>query len=804
MVEELGVIPTLDRLRAIASQTPSNLAQDLRVLRARHFTESAEATWKKTKSTAEVCRQWSLFADLALQKAFAEASRLCPLSSEVALFAYGKLGARELNLSSDVDLVLIAEKEEPRANEWLRIFRELLQDTTEWGFVFRLDFDLRPGGRMGPLVPTHDQFEDYFSNYGEAWERLAFVRFRPVAGDPELQKKCLMVAESFSYRKHLDFTLLEDLKVLRQRIQEQNWRRSENGALDIKLGLGGIRDLELFVHTQQVIHGGRDPVLRTASTEEALEKLWERKILSQDDSQFLISHYWSLRHFENLLQAATDQQIQVLPADQWLDLISEADRQALRAQMQKCQELVTGLLGPVDVKVQSLPGSEAEQRDWLLSLGYSSDILEKIWFGLMQKSVLSRQPERDELYRRRFLFEMTQRLAQQSHHPNLSLEILSDFLKSIRAKATFFHLLLQRPELLERLVLLFSSSSYLSRILIQRPELLDSFLYQLHDSQNLHDWDQLLPFCLEKKLLTEMTAGLDFLRDQNLEQLLSRISEVADWIALTLLQKLQQEYPSSALEIIAMGKWGGQELGIHSDLDLVFVTTEAPTEEDFRVARRFVSRMTELQKGGALYELDFRLKPHGKGGLLLTTKDELIQYLRTEASAWQRQAYLKARPLKKSGLAQEIQEACISRSLSEADWQELSQIHSGLLQKTQGPGDLKYSSGGLVETEFVVQLLRLAEKQKPQSTSMLNELADLEKSEINWREIKANYKTLRRFEQSLRLLSSRAQISVQEKSEDLETLAALNSTTGTELMRRISSLLKQNAALLAPLDPRPR
>ena len=797
------MIPTLDRLQAIASAKYSTLSEELRVLRAKYFVESALATWKKTKPTSEICLAWSNFADFALQKAFRQALQQVPLQSEVALFAYGKLGAQELNLSSDVDLVLISEKEEPKANEWLRVFRGLLQDITHLGFCFRLDFDLRPGGRMGPLVPTVDQFEDYFSNYGEAWERLAFVRFRPICGDSELQKKCQLVAQIFTYRKHLDFTLLEDLKVLRQRIQEQNWRRSENGALDIKLGLGGIRDLELFVHTQQVIHGGRDPSLRTSSTQIALEKLTEREVLLASDSNFLIKHYWDLRHFENLLQAATDQQIQVLPADQWLDLISKTDRDGLRHNMQKCQELVTGLLGPVDVTVQSLPDSEADQRTWLLSLGYSPEVLEKIWFGLMQKNVLSRQPERDELYRRRFLFEMTQRLAQQSHNPNLSLEILSDFLKSIRAKATFFHLLLQRSELLDRLVLLFSSSSYLSRILIQRPELLDSFLYQLHDSQNQNDWDQLLPFCLEKKLLTEMTAGLDFLRDQNLEQLLARVSEVADAISLTLLAKLQKEYQSS-LEIIAMGKWGGQELGIHSDLDLVFVTNEAPTEEDFRVARRFISRITEVQKGGSLYELDFRLKPHGKGGLLLTTKNELIQYLKTEASAWQRQAYLKARPLKNSDLSEQIQKACVCRPLLESDWRELSMIHAGLLEKAQGPGDLKYSAGGLIETEFIVQLLRLAQNLPPHSTSTLLEFADLEKINANWKIIHKNYQQLRRYEQSLRLVSSRPHVLIQENSEDLDTLASLESISGAELMRRIVALLAQNAALLAPLDPRPR
>jgi len=719
----------------------------------------------------------------------------------LALFAYGKLGSNELNLSSDVDLVLVSESEDPQIQNWLRHFRSLLQDVTEDGFCFRLDFDLRPGGRMGQIVPTLSQFEDYFSNYGEAWERLAFVRFRGVCGDESLLKKCLSQALKFTYRRHLDFGLMEDSKVLRQRIHEQNWKRSQDGALDLKLGLGGIRDLELFVHTLQVIHGGRHVEFRTESTMDAIERLTQAGLLQSADKDFLINHYWTLRHFENALQGATDQQMQVLKAGEWSNLITDIERSELKANMQKCQALVTTLLGAVDENVQSLPETENEQHQWLLSLGFSQQTLQDLWPRLSQKGVLSRQPERDELYRKRFLYEMVQRLAASEGHPDAALQVLYDFLHAIRAKAAFFHLLLKNPRLMDRLSLLFSHSRYLSQMLINRPELLDSFLYQTQNAAVPEEWDDLLTHCLESKLLSQLTAGLDFLKNRNLTQLLENVTATADRIVTLILEKLKQEY-GSKLEVLAMGKWGGRELGLHSDLDLVLITDDAPTEADTKVARRLISRLTEAHKGGAIYQLDFRLKPQGKGGPLMSRKSEVLTYLRHEAQIWERQAYLKARCLDASGFDEQIRSACVERVVSESEWESLRDIGKKLKEKSQGPLDLKYEPGGLVHTEFAAQLTRLFSQEKPRSASMRQELIQLSQSDKAWLEIARRYDELRELEQTLRIVTARSSSSLNEGSDELRLLAGALQQTPEQMARRISALLAQNAALLAPLDPR--
>ncbi|MFN7728654.1 MAG: glutamine-synthetase adenylyltransferase [Bdellovibrio sp.] len=780
----------------------SDLGKTLRQRRAREWAECARLTFEREVSTQEICLRWSRFADASLTEAFKNCSQQIPLQTQLGLFAYGKLGSNELNLSSDVDLVLVSDSDDPNLKHWLRRFRQLLQDPTEDGFCFRLDFDLRPGGRMGSIIPTLSQFEDYFSNYGEAWERLAFVRFRPVCGDEALLKTCMAQAHKFTFRKHLDFGLMEDLKDLRQRIHEQNWRRSENGAIDLKLGLGGIRDLELFVHTLQVIHGGRLGEFRTESTTEAIQRLKAAGLVAALDSTFLQSHYWELRHYENALQGSTDQQIQVLKQNEWPELISSEERELLRQNMQKCRDLVTSLLGAVDEKARSLPEADADQLLWLQSLGFSNHAVQDLWPSLAHKTVLSRQPERDELYRKRFLFEMVSRLAA-APAPDFSLRVLHDFLKSIRAKSSFFYLLVKNPQVMDRLGLLFSHSSYLSQILIGRPELLDSFLYQMQDSGFAEAWDDFLSDCLEKKLLAQLTSGLDFLKDRDLDSLLSKVTRTADTLVTQIFAKLQTEH-ATKLEVLCLGKWGGGELGLHSDLDLVFVCdSHPPDENDAKVARRLISRLTEVQRGGSLYQLDFRLKPHGKGGLLMTAKLDLLEYLKTHANIWERQAYLRTRSLAAHpDFDKLVHEACVSRPVLESEWQQLRDIREALQRKSKSAIDLKHQFGGLIDTEFAVQLTRLAHQQTPQSTSTRAELKELAQTDSRWGLVLANYDEIRVLEQTLRLVSSRSAAHITESSAELEMLAGALHLDAPVIAQRMRSLLEQNAALLALLDPR--
>ncbi|MEN0059159.1 MAG: glutamine-synthetase adenylyltransferase, partial [Bdellovibrio sp.] len=270
------------------------LEEQLRQQRNEIWSRCARASQQNTDSAKNICFLWSEAADKLLEQAFSDSFE----TEKVALFALGKLGSHELNLSSDVDILLVAEEVSSAIQSALRRFQKLLTERTFQGFVFRVDFDLRPGGRQGPLIPTLDQFKDYYGNYGETWERMAFVRLRPLCGDVSIQTDVMDFARKFSFRKHLDFTLLEDLKSLRGKIQGHYWERARNNAVDLKLGVGGIRDVELFTHALQIVHGGRNPILQIKSTSESLEKLQKAQLLPEDEARFLNDHYWNLRTLE--------------------------------------------------------------------------------------------------------------------------------------------------------------------------------------------------------------------------------------------------------------------------------------------------------------------------------------------------------------------------------------------------------------------------------------------------------------------------------------------------------------------------
>lgn len=735
---------------------------------------------------APVCASWSETADHLLQKAFT----LCFGGQKIALFALGKLGSRELNLSSDVDILLICENDEGADNvSWtsgLREFQKLLSERTPYGFVFRLDFDLRPGGRHGPLIPTLEQFKDYYGNYGETWERLAFVRLRPIAGDAELQKEALAFAKKFTFRRHLDFTLLEDLKNLRQKIHAHYWARTQEKRIDLKLGIGGIRDVELFVHALQVVHGGKDSELQIPSTQEALDKIAEKKLLPTGDVRFLQKHYWNLRRMENYVQALRDEQTHLLKCDETLPDFAESLLKHLEADMQRCDQLVSGLLG----KAPQKPEKDFDPA----ALGISDPDWQEHWNEILQQEVLSRSKERDETARRAFLEEFLREMKTQRGDLGRGLALLKDFIKATRAKATFFSLLLREKNLLSELAWLFGHSPYLSRILCHRPELLDSFVYRSQDKPS-EDWSQLLDELSERKLLSEVINGSHFLRDHQIEALMRNLSSTADGIVVLLLERLKKDYPSQ-VQILALGKWGGQEMGFKSDLDFIFVVPDEPDENDFKLAKRMISRLTDPHRGGAIYSIDMRLRPSGKAGPLVIPEKDLREYLLNDSSAWERQAYLKARWIGGQGI--DIASLCLQKGVSNQELPELERIRQKLSGKVVGV-DLKYSPGALIDTEFAAQIYCLKNQISPPGPQALDFLKVLGPA---GEKLSANYLRLRQIEQMLQLVASEPLSRLDQNHESFPFLAIALQTAPNELLREVNSKLSENLQILNDLDPR--
>lgn len=772
---------------------PAGLAESLRLQRHTAWLECVLAEFHQTATSRDICLHWSLTADQILQQACQFLAG--ELKVDLALFAYGKLGAQELNLSSDIDLVFVSQEDQPLNSAFLRKFQALIQELSEWGFCFRTDFDLRPGGRMGPLVPSFDQFQDYYGNYGEAWERLAFVRLRPIWGNAEIIEQTLKFIEKFTFRKHLDYSLLSDLKSLRQRIHSQYFHRSTEDQIDLKLGVGGIRDLELFVHALQVVHGGRDLDLREKGTFEALQALSQKKILPEQETTFLEQHYWLLRRWENLVQAECDQQTHLLRFDFQLN----PPHVLIQDQMQQCDHLVSDLLGKVDLKTKSIPATDQEQLQWLAGLGFDIQEVSQVWAEMISTTVLSRQKERDEGYRLRFLFLFIEELARFPKHRTRSLYLLKDFLKSIRAKATFYSLFLNQEQLIGQMARIFSTSPYLASLFISRPELTDSYFYKTQSSLASDDPQILLDLLSERKLLSELVNGTDFLSTLNLSGLTSRMTETADQIATVLLKSVESE-TNCKLDILALGKWGGRELGLRSDLDFIFVTNEEPDETHMKAARRFFHRLTESHhRGGSLYSIDLRLRPSGNAGLMVSSYSQLLDYLNHHAQAWERQAYLRTRFFDSAFDSGPIIQSALSRQIDESDLRHLNEIRIGLLKnesKDSNEIDLKYAEGALVDLEFAIQISLL----KNQVRAPQNTLEQMK--QMGWLEVASLYEFMRVVEQTYQGVALTSGAILQTNSDAFESMAALLKETRDGLEKRLRSALKDSQHLLKRLDPR--
>jgi glutamate-ammonia-ligase adenylyltransferase len=444
---------------------------------------------------------------------------------------------------------------------------------------------------------------------------------------------------------------------------------------------------------------------------------------------------------------------------------------------------------------------------------------------LIKATALSHKHDRDERARQEFLFSFTTELAKhRGADADLGLSLLLDFVRATRGKATFFTMLLRSPRLIEDLARLFRQSPYLGSILASRPELLDHFILQVDEAWST-DTAALLGQMAERKLLTEIWSANQYLADGDLPVMFERVSSTADEICLALLAQLKREFPAARLEILALGKWGGRELGLRSDLDFIFVTPLAPGEDDFKAARRFISRLTDPLKGGHLYDIDLRLRPSGRSGPLLVSEEQLFAYWRGEAQAWERQAYLRARRLA-AGAPLPL-EAFVERGLSGEDLSELKRIRAKLLQAASvdtGAIDLKHVPGGLIDIEFTVQTAVLAAGAQPAgarrtgsasaepapaisgpATSTLGMIDALSAADPAWASaagrIKEIYLDIRRLEQMLQLASARKISAVERDSAAFIKAAALTGTDAATAWARLLAVTREARDHLNALDP---
>ena len=729
----------------------------------------------------------------------------------------GKLGGGELNVSSDIDLIFVhaengdtnGERSISNHEFFTKLGRRLINiinETTADGYVFRVDMRLRPYGDSGPLVMSFAALEEYLVSQGREWERYAWIKARVIS-----PQHCPQIAEltqltrPFIFRKYLDFGAIDSMRKLHTQIRQEVQRRDRLN--NIKLGPGGIREIEFIAQVFQLIRGGRDAKLRIRPTQVVLKELVADNQLSAEICNQLDTAYIFLRNLEHRLQYLDDQQTQELPEkEEDREIISEAmgynDYVTLLEKLNLHRDIVSGQFEKIfgapeetsdDEQLWSDSNTSEDLGNSLGKLGYldSKETAEKL--VLFRDS--NRYRQLPDLSRQRLdkLIPQFINLSTQHHNPDTTLSRLLLLLEGISRRASYLAFLAEYPQALQRLSKLVSASGWASEYLTQHPALLDELL-NAREIYQQPDWSQ-----IDSDLKTQLDdcendteRQLDILRhiqqEQTfhmlamdlqgllpLENLSDHLSDLADLLLHHVLdrswntaRKRHCDVPKFA--IIAYGKLGGRELGYASDLDLIFLFDDDHPEaqENYsRLAQRINTMLSSYTSSGRMYETDLRLRPNGASGLMVSSVEAFAEYQKDHAWVWEHQALTRARysagdaRIGDSFESIRQQVLCQQRDLPELRKEILSmrqKMHDGHPNTTEF-FDIKHDSGGMVDIEFMVQYLVLAyAHQHPQLTENIGNLALLKLSgELDLisadlaEQTGALYRTLRKIQHRIRL-----------------------------------------------------
>ncbi len=680
--------------------------------------------------------------------------------------AMGKLGGAELNVSSDIDLVLLYPEEgetggaRPISNHefFSRLARKLaatLSEVTADGYVFRVDLRLRPYGESGPLVASFDMFETYLITQGREWERYAWIKARVITGDRA--DELMALVRPFVFRRHLDYSAFASMRELHRQVRVEVERRDI--ADNIKLGPGGIREIEFIVQAFQLIRGGRDAALQRQPTLAVLPELAQRRLLDEEAVAALTCAYVFLRNLEHRLQYLDDQQTHVLPraaADR--ELIAKAmgfhDYGELNAALEQHRAVVTSHFN--DIFATAPPRKEGHAAVWeealanpdsarvselLQGLGYANPGEVQRRLATLRPSLRYRQMPAVSQARLDRLVPLALEAAAAQPNRDATFERMLHLLESVSRREAYLALLEQYPQALARVAELMSASPWAAQYLTQHPILLDELL----DTRTLYaapDWpaltrglhaqldeadgdtekqmDTLRHF---KHVQTMHLLAQDLTGTLPLETLSDHLSDLACVILREVLHLAwpdvrQRHRDQPVFVVVGYGKLGGKELGYASDLDLVFLyddpAPEAP-ENYARLARRINHLLTTLTPAGILYETDLRLRPNGASGLLVSPLESFREYQTRHAWPWEHQALTRARFVAgEARIGSAFEEIRIALLRAPRD---LPALRAAVIEmrlkmldahpNTSGLFDLKHDRGGIIDVEFIVQYLVL-------------------------------------------------------------------------------------------------
>ncbi len=769
-----------------------DLMERLRTEKARAALLTALCDLAGWWTTEDVTRQLTEFADATLNSAIsfqlktaADSGKFTladednpPIDCGYFVLGMGKYGAHELNYSSDIDLIAIFDSERNGCTDkgeapvfFTRLTRQLvgiMQDITGDGYVFRMDLRLRPDPRSTPLAISFNAAANYYESMGQNWERAALIKARVVAGDIPCGEGFLAGLQPFIFRRHLDFAAIADVQSLKRQIHAHKGHGEIAVAgHNIKLGRGGIREIEFFVQTQQLIAGGRAPALRGRRTIEMLAALTDTGWIDTEAMHELSGSYWFLRTIEHRLQMQDDAQTHSLPENEdALERLSAFCGYAsfsnfsdeLLGHLTRVQGHYSGLFEDADelsVDEGSLSftgvADDPDTLQTLQSMGFQQPAeIASIIRGWHHGRFPATRSERARELLTELMPDILKSLSD-SIDPDAAFVTFDKFLTGLPTGVQLFSLLKANRSLLGLLSTIMGSAPRLAEILAKRPRTLDALLDP--------GFFEAMPDAEELRLLVADVVGraasleeaLDLARTVGQEQMFrigvrfltatanrrqagEAYSALADALIESLLTAVQTDIkakhgiiPEGKFAVVAMGKLGGQEMTASSDLDLMTVydvpeevvgsdgaKALSPAQYYGRITQRLIAALSAPTSEGLLYEVDMRLRPSGNKGPISVSLAGMRSYQADSAWTWERMALSRARVVAgDDDLKRRVDEEFRAVLTKQRDEQELRRDVVEMRQRMldelyKGDSwDIKQRPGGLVEVEFIAQYLQL-------------------------------------------------------------------------------------------------
>ncbi|MGA7261244.1 MAG: bifunctional [glutamine synthetase] adenylyltransferase/[glutamine synthetase]-adenylyl-L-tyrosine phosphorylase [Stellaceae bacterium] len=743
--------------------------------------------WSLEQQTAALSRFAEAALGAALRHLLREAARkgLIVLTaadqpeqdSGLIVLGIGKLGGYELNYSSDIDLIILYDPASARVSArdgvqsfFVRLTRDLvrmLEAYTGDGYSFRTDLRLRPDPASTPLAMSVPAALAYYESVGQNWERAALIKARPVAGDRIAARRFLSELQPFIWRKNLDFAAIQDIHSIKRQINaHRGGRKIAVEGHDIKTGRGGIREIEFFAQTQQLIWGGRLQELRVGPTCEAVRRLAQAGRIDPAAAAQLIDDYRFLRRLEHRLQMVDDAQTHALPADR-----AGIERIAVFLGYSQTEAFVADLcthLASVERHYAELfeqaptlaaPGNlvftgaddDAETLRTLTKLGFAEptavSALVRSWHHGRLRATRSQRA-------REILTELVPELLRifgATPHPDAALRRFDQFLSHLPAGVQLFSLFHANPGLLALVAEIMAGAPRLAERLAQNPALLDRVLTQGFfdpppDSAGLvAELDQVMTGVRDfEDTLDRLRRWAGERRFQVGVQLLRRaldgaqagaaLADIAETALAALLPRVEAEFarrhgqvPGATFAVIGMGRLGSREMTVASDLDLILIYDSLPGREASdgpqplpvtayfaRLSQRLISAITAPTAEGRLYDVDMRLRPSGEAGPIASHFDGFARYQSESAWTWEHMALTRARPVAgDAGLCRRISETIAAVLRSPRDPEQLLIDVAAMRRRVAeenprpSPWDLRNRPGGLIDLEFTIQYLLL-------------------------------------------------------------------------------------------------